>query len=73
MKSAPNMSKFFFSRIPASLLEGQMIFAQPESRKKVTPQRVVKTCSFFLKALMNAYFQGVQKPQPRNPSYPLCI
>lgn len=34
---APNMSILFFSRIPASLLEGQMIFAQRVSGKKVTP------------------------------------
>ena len=73
MKSAPNMSNFFFSRILASLLEGQMIFAQHVSGKKVTPQRVLKTCSFFLKALINVYFQDVQNPQPRNLSYPHCI
>lgn len=39
MKSAPNMPIFFFSRIPAYLLEGQIIFVQHISGKKVTPQR----------------------------------
>jgi len=43
-----------------------MIFAPHVSGKKVASQRVLNTCSFFLKALMSAYFQDVHKPQPRN-------